>query len=148
MQSIVKTCGKCGETKPLERFTKTTGNKCGYRSPCKDCNNAYYAKRRIEKYEEVRTYERKFHKQRRLRYEYGITEDVYNHMKSLQNDQCAICKRETTLVIDHCHSTGAVRGLLCSKCNTGIGMFKENLVSLQTAIQYLQNQHDYRQSVE
>lgn len=61
---------------------------------------------------------------------------------------CEICKikltnnssslsKSTWFNVDHCHSTGKVRGILCSKCNIGLGMFKDNIASLETAIEYL-----------
>ena len=76
---------------------------------------------------------------------FGITVDEYNLLVEKQNNSCAICgkhKSEFTgrgnnFHIDHCHTTGKVRGLLCSNCNTGLGQFKDNQVLLENAIQYL-----------
>ena len=75
---------------------------------------------------------------------YGLSKEQFFEMMKNQNDCCAICfvhKEEQfykTLAIDHCHKTGRVRGLLCSNCNTALGLFKDNKDSLQRAIQYLQ----------
>lgn len=60
-----------------------------------------------------------------------------------QGNKCAICKlperiKGISLSIDHCHETGRVRGLLCGRCNRGIGMFKDNVKALRAAIIYLQ----------
>lgn len=63
----------------------------------------------------------------------------------IQDYKCGICnitlnlnvKCNKNTHIDHCHTTGKVRGLLCSKCNTGIGMFKENIITLKRAIRYI-----------
>lgn len=80
--------------------------------------------------------------QRRLK-GYGITIEYYNQMFVDQNGLCAICGGHNTngrpLFVDHCHTTGKVRGLLCSHCNTGIGLLKDNITILQGAIKYLKS---------
>lgn len=136
-----KVCTKCGIEKVLEDFGKSTGVKSGRSSKCKACNNAYYAQRRIDKYEQVREYERKFHTERRLRYEYGTTSEVIEAVKASQNYLCAICRNKAKLVIDHCHTKGKghFRGLLCSPCNLGLGHFKDSPELLQQARDYLIN---------
>jgi hypothetical protein len=85
------------------------------------------------------TPEQKAHKaaiQRRnyLRRKYNLTEAQVDALKEAQGDNCAICGREKPnarwrreLVIDHCHTTGAVRGLLCNRCNTHLGWYEEHL---------------------
>jgi hypothetical protein len=78
----------------------------------------------------------------RLR-KYRMTLDDYDRMLSDQNGVCAICggpqdwKGRTLLNVDHCHDTGRVRGLLCHRCNTAIGLMKDDVVRLQSAINYL-----------
>jgi hypothetical protein len=134
---MLKTCTRCSSVKEENEFTKCTITSSGYRSYCKSCNNEYYAKRRIEKYDQVREYERKFHKQRRLKHTYGITEDELNLLYKKQGNKCAICNTNTKLVIDHCHTTGLVRGLLCSPCNIGLGHYNDDVSRLENAIKYL-----------
>lgn len=75
--------------------------------------------------------------QRKLRY--GMTVAEYNAKCIEQNHLCAICGKKPTrnLSIDHNHSTGKVRDLLCNQCNVGIGMFQEDAGRLQQAIAYL-----------
>lgn len=71
-------------------------------------------------------------------YTYGITVERFNELVSLQNSQCAICGISPKLLnVDHCHSTGKVRGLLCTKCNHAIGQFGDNLAGLEKAYNYL-----------
>ena len=78
----------------------------------------------------------------RVRHVYGITLEKYHQMLADQNYKCAICGQEDEvegrkLAIDHCHTTGKVRGLLCGKCNRGLGLFYDNSKLLQNAILYL-----------
>lgn len=81
---------------------------------------------------------KKFHLRRRLKHEYGLSEEDYNNLHVQQNNQCKICGiTPKKLVVDHCHTTGRVRGLLCHNCNTGLGQFKDNTQFLQLAIKYL-----------
>ena len=69
---------------------------------------------------------------------YGIGAAAYDSMIEAQDGKCAICMRPVQLVVDHCHTSGAVRGLLCGSCNTAIGMFEEQIDSLTNAIAYLE----------
>lgn len=68
---------------------------------------------------------------------YGIKRSQVDEIRSAQNEACAICKRRLPLVVDHCHDTGRVRGLLCQWCNRGMGMLGDNRDYLQSAISYL-----------
>ena len=64
----------------------------------------------------------------------------YKHLFVKQDNKCAICGESFDSVIpvvDHNHNTGIVRGLLCSKCNTLLGMAKDNISILENAIIYL-----------
>ena len=76
----------------------------------------------------------------RWKQNYGITEDRFLTMLNEQQGVCAICKKpefKRLLSVDHCHSTGQIRGLLCSKCNLGIGNLEDSTGSLESAIDYL-----------
>ena len=69
---------------------------------------------------------------------YGITLECYQQMMLTQSGRCAICSKiSRVLVVDHDHVTGQARGLLCSHCNIGLGMFKENAAALSAAVEYL-----------
>jgi recombination endonuclease VII len=66
----------------------------------------------------------------------------YSKLLEYQNGVCAICKEAPNgkkLALDHDHTTGEIRGLLCSSCNWGIGWLKDNTQTLKLAIQYLEN---------
>ncbi len=75
--------------------------------------------------------------------QHGITEDQYQAILASQNGVCAICNNPTAyckggnLGVDHDHTTGDIRGLLCTSCNAGLGHFKDNPGILHRAIEYL-----------
>ena len=76
----------------------------------------------------------------KLESQYGITVEQYNQMLENQNYCCAICGTEPVnrrLSVDHDHITGQVRGLLCPKCNMGLGCFRDEIPRLERASQYL-----------
>ena len=71
---------------------------------------------------------------------YGITIDEYEEIEKNQGGVCAICNgknNDRRLAVDHCHTTGKVRGLLCGNCNRGIGYFKDSKILLEKTIKYL-----------
>lgn len=77
-----------------------------------------------------------------LKRHYKITPDKYNEIFLKQEGKCEICKIHQNelnkkLSVDHCHKTGKIRGLLCNQCNTGLGMFRDNIQLLIGAIKYL-----------
>ena len=78
-------------------------------------------------------------KARDIKYLYGITLEAYEKLKKTQSNRCAICgvTPDKCLDIDHCHQTGTVRGLLCQKCNKGLGFFEDSIDLLSCAIKYL-----------
>lgn len=73
----------------------------------------------------------------RLKHEYGITEEDFQRMLLEQEGRCALCCKPATLVVDHCHVTGMVRGLLCRRCNVALGTLGDNIDGLLRAIAYL-----------
>lgn len=93
--------------------------------------------------ENARKQKRRHERERRRRrfYEsFGWTEDDYEAQFEKQHGRCAICgKRQEgkRLAADHDHKTNKARGLLCAKCNVGLGMFEDNIELLTLAIDYL-----------
>lgn len=74
-----------------------------------------------------------------LKRKYGITPEQWLEIFDAQDGACGICARtEVQLHVDHCQKTNEVRGLLCGKCNRGIGMFDHEIELLETAIGYLE----------
>jgi len=122
-----KRCSKCRETKSIFEFSKNKSNQDGLQWECKKC-----CKKRNDE-----------NPDRHLLYKYGITAEFKQNLVQMQNNCCAICnnvfKNTKDTHVDHCHTNKNVRGLLCSTCNTGIGMFKDDSKLLQLAIKYLEN---------
>jgi len=92
---------------------------------------------------------RQYQRTSNLRKNFGLSLDKYEQMLKNQNNLCAICEKPETfihhqtkepakLAVDHCHTTGKVRKLLCKNCNNGLGMFKDNLDVMRQAIKYLE----------
>lgn len=69
---------------------------------------------------------------------YGLTEDQVEALIAKADGRCEICQKPSELLlIDHCHATGVVRGMLCDFCNKGIGWLREDIAALQSAVSYL-----------
>jgi Recombination endonuclease VII len=78
----------------------------------------------------------------KLKKTYGITVAEFDKILAAQGGRCAVCRTDDPggrghFHVDHCHQTGAVRGVLCHRCNTGIGLLGDNLGSLLAAVEYL-----------
>ncbi len=86
-----------------------------------------------------------YSKKSKLKRKYGISLDEYQQKLENQNYSCKICgskvaqesNPDRNFAVDHCHTTGKVRGLLCIKCNTGLGMFKDNSDLIIAAYNYI-----------
>jgi hypothetical protein len=89
-------------------------------------------------------------KDRRLKKQYGISLDEYNKKLEEQKESCAVCgvhvsdlknsncqHGKKVLVVDHCHSTGKVRDLLCNRCNTILGLCEESHYLLKLIGEYI-----------
>lgn len=124
----MKTCPSCKLDKDTTEFYKASKEKDGHQHICKAC---YKAKHNSP--EQTKT--------ARLKALYGITKEQYDEMLKSQFNLCAICELpfdvKTKPHVDHDHKTGRVRGLLCVKCNTGLGMFEDSQQSLLKAVSYL-----------
>lgn len=159
----MKSCSKCKLSKEKNNFAKQPRAKDQLQSICKVCqaeatrkwyqeNKEYCREKRYDRYkknqerdnETVRRFLKKNPgktKEYHLRAKFGIEKEQFNKMLTEQNNSCDICNNEFTKTllasVDHNHSSGKVRGLLCGQCNTGIGLLKENEQTLLNAIEYL-----------
>lgn len=137
----MKSCRVCGTLKPVSAYNKKASSKDGFRTDCRDCQKEYHRKRYAanpERHKEIvrknqRIYTAKQH---------GMGAEDLAALYDSENHSCAICGISEVdygkyLAIDHCHTSGKVRGLLCTGCNTGLGNFKDNPEFLAKAITYL-----------
>ena len=121
-----KKCTKCSLVLPLDKFGSRKSTKLGYESSCKICINT----RRRNVYSPEKQSEMYYKNQ------YGLTKDFVYSVK-----HCQICNSEFSNKlkrnVDHCHTTGRIRGVLCRFCNVGLGKFYDSKTRLQKAIDYL-----------
>ena len=132
-----KRCHKCKIVKPASEFYLRS-SKRWLRGSCKECDKVdrkIWTKGNPDK---VRITNRKSGYKR---LGINITLEEYDALSLQQGGRCLICGKSQTknklLHVDHNHSTGKVRGLLCGKCNSGLGMFGDSVEVLYTAIEYL-----------
>jgi hypothetical protein len=133
----MKLCGDCGTEKHAEAFHKHKKSADGLQFICKVCSAArVLAWRRANPEKDARNF-----RKAALKRNYGLSVEQYEAMHQRQGGVCAICKEECpierVLSVDHCHTTGRVRGLLCSLCNKAIGLLKDSPERLRAAINYL-----------
>lgn len=122
-------CSKCSQFLPVALFSKSKHRSNGLVSVCKDCASDVNK----EAYDSERTWARK------IRSRYGMSVGEYNELHDRQDGKCAICKQSgmERLHVDHCHETGAIRGLLCWRCNTTLGKVEDSVELLASMINYL-----------
>lgn len=110
-------CYVCKQSKSSSLFHRDIRTKSGFSRKCKSCHSAA----------------RRFHS-------YGVKSDVVNDLIKNQNGKCSICENLLSKIfhVDHCHKTNSVRGILCNKCNVGLGMFGDDPAILRSATSYLE----------
>lgn len=135
----VKYCKGCDKSLELSRFGSDSKSKDGFRYWCRPCEISYTKEWRLANPVKTQDYNRKAS----LKSTYGLSVEQYNDMFVAQGGRCAICKKHQSefkrrFAVDHDHETGVVRELLCTKCNPGIGYFKDNPENLRQAALYLE----------
>ena len=150
-----KECKKCNIFKELEEFPKDKHLHDGRRNTCKTCTyefNLRYRQKYANKYKEYSERWRKKNPKaatdsgRRGNWRKAgiiLTTEQYDAMLVEQEGRCLICRAHVdelpkTLVVDHCHITGRIRGLLCDRCNVGIGKMNDDPELLRRAAGYLE----------
>lgn len=144
-------CANGHELTPDNVYVATRSNGRTYRQ-CRTCHREHDARQRAQMTLEERRERRKSfpstakskHYQRK--YKYGMTEEELRHVLDLQGGGCGICARPLDVdaedkvskpAVDHDHETGTTRAVLCQNCNTGLGMFGDDVRTLRMALAYL-----------
>jgi len=109
-----KTCNNCKRTLPYNNFGVNNQKKDG-------CTNFCYTCATIKRYKD-------------------LSFEKYQEMMKKADGICCICMRDRMLVIDHCHKTQKVRGLICSRCNANLGVYKENKQTFENFNRYLKGE--------
>lgn len=155
----MKNCSYCKQNLSCTMFPKNKTTKDGLSYYCKSCAVKKTVESRnrektinpltgktnyTKKYNEYPVNSKEYLRNIVLKNKYKITLKTYNQMLVMQDSKCAICARHIdelpkTLDVDHCHTTGKVRGLLCGKCNMGIGYFQDNTKTINKALAYLES---------
>ena len=160
-------CRSCNTRKPAEEFGLNKSSKDGRAWRCKDCARVDMARWRAANAEHVRDYGRYRTRKRRAamtaqqrdeldrtnrrRRAHGVTAEEFLKMVKNQDQKCLICetpmmlkasnergdKRTFLACVDHDHSTGKIRGILCNRCNRAVGMFGDDVNLMKKAIKYL-----------
>ena len=138
-------CKACGTNKSSQYFHKDKKTKRGICYYCKECANSK-SRAHTAKYGKTEKYRLQKWNSYYL-FKYDMTLDERVALLNSQGCKCVICKTALDASgggthTDHCHTTGKVRGLLCTNCNRGLGHFQENKEFLMAAINYLQAHTD------
>ena len=135
----MKVCTKCKTNKSKDEFYKDSRYENRRLAKCKKCihiETTIWKKKNPDKCKET-------YKKSRLKRTYGLTMGGYEDILEKQGGGCAICGSKEhrgnggRFAVDHNHKTGAIRGLLCAYCNTGIGLFMDDSNTLMSAVRYV-----------
>lgn len=129
-------CVVCSKRKLDSQFYKDKSKMIGLSSSCKHCTDG-----RARSFMAKHPHLRKIYNNRGNFRQYNLTTEKYYEMLTSQGGGCSVCggnNGKRRLSVDHDHSTGKVRALLCHPCNAGIGFFKENVSVMRLAILYIE----------
>jgi hypothetical protein len=140
-----KKCSQCHIVRPLSDFHKGDGAD-GKRPYCRECGRKSlfaWRRRNPEKYKAISR--RNYHSARGqdtyYKRMYGVSKVEYDNTLAVQGGVCAACggvnQDGRRLAVDHSHSTGIVRGILCGRCNSVLGLVDESIDTLSALISYL-----------
>jgi hypothetical protein len=134
--STTRHCCRCKNRMPLENFSRS-GGAGRLNSRCRPCHAEYTKSHYLANTD---YYKEKAIRNRPARHiAYGLTDAAFQRLLDNHSGCCGICGQDVDpLVIDHDHSNGRVRGLLCGNCNRGLGFFKDTPDYLRSAAAYLE----------
>ena len=136
----MKRCTRCKTEKSEEEFSRDRSRPDGLDARCRVCKNEMNTTWRRANPEEAKRRVREAQRSRRMR-DLGITQEEYDDLLERQGGSCAICStppvEPARLAIDHDHTTGEVRGLLCIPCNLAIGNLQDDPTLVLRAADYL-----------
>jgi hypothetical protein len=140
-------CKKCNTWKLLEEYPKNKNSALGIFSYCSECSNKLgreHHKKNRAKGTEGWEKHRKDYRNRYYKNTYGITLAQFEEIFEAQDYKCAICfcpldidGESSKAHLDHNHTTGKIRQILCVRCNKGIGYLQEDTDIMQSAIDYI-----------
>lgn len=141
----MKQCPKCKLEKGPTAFYKDPSTSDGLSCWCSMCQREegreYYKTNRAARLNYAKRRPKLLYRKNHLRTRYGCSLEDYELLLKKQKGVCAICKQKCktkpSLGVDHCHTTGEIRGLLCATCNPALGLFKDSPKLLLAAIRYL-----------
>jgi hypothetical protein len=149
-----KVCTKCGESRPVTQFAMNhvRGQRVTRCQPCSTAATKEWRKRQPDydrqRYQATKSETRERHLVRK----YKVTLEDYARMLAAQDGRCAIClapeseQFKGVFHVDHCHASGAVRGLLCRGCNHALGVFKDDPALFARAVEYLSSRKSRKSS--
>lgn len=150
----MKVCRECGVEKPLSEFNVYTKNGGQLRPDCKECGAKLAKKYREKNADKMRKYHQTRYEENkerllkdgrkfRMKRLYGVTWEQFEAMLA-QGGCCAICDGKLTSEanIDHCHTTGKVRALLCWDCNSGLGLLNDDPELMRRAAEYIEKHRE------
>jgi len=142
----MKYCPACEKNKNASEFGNNAARPDGKQAYCKACSRARGKRRRdLPDYPEAQ-------RTAFLKWKYGVTPEQYDQLLQIQEGCCAVCKVDAEgarrpgqakqgvtygLVVDHDHTTGVIRGLLCNRCNMALGLFEDRSSLLTKGAAYL-----------
>ena len=135
-------CSECKKTLTVDHFSLKTGSKRGYHYKCKNCHNDYVRSKWYPKNShKQKLSSSKWKKKNKTRFLASRYKCDKNYIELLlAHGKCQICETDSDLNIDHCHATKLVRGILCGNCNKALGLFKDDVLRMSSAISYLKKE--------
>ncbi len=139
-----KVCCVCNIRQPFSSFFNYMNKSDGKSYRCKNCDTE--ARQKWADQNPERSYNSA--RGRQLKHKYGISLLEYEQMLAEQGGKCYLCgatenstggeRKDWNFAVDHNHTTGKVRGLLCNNCNRGLGLFRDNPELLRKAAEYVE----------